>query len=311
MSSDLIAISTSSFGTQGERVLTGSGLQVRRNTLGRKPDGHELRVLLRGARALIAGTEQLDRAMLEECDELRLISRCGVGVDNVDLDAAQSLGIKVVTAAGGVYRSAAELTVSLMLAVARRVCEADRKMRDGDWTKLMGRGLVGAAVGLIGCGNVGKAVIQLLSGFGVAVKIYDPVPPEPAFLASSNAAMASKAELLRTCDVITVHAAATTTQPVLGRQDFEMAKPGAIIINTARGHLVDHDGLFDALTTGRVAGAGLDVHVAEPYDGPLSKLDNVVLTPHMGSYEQSSRTAMEVEAAQNVVDAWATLGGTP
>jgi glyoxylate reductase len=259
-------------------------------------------------------TDPVDAALLAAAPRLRAISSCSVGLDHVDLAAATARGIPVGHTPGVLTETTADLAVALMLAAARRIPEADRFVRAGDWTRerqwepdlLLGRDLHGATVGLIGLGAIGQAVARRLAGFGCQLLGWTrsgrAVPGvEPAALP----------ELLARSDFVSLHVAlADETRGLLGPEAIAGLKRGAILVNTARGGLVDETALADALRSGALAGAGLDVFEQEPLDpqSPLLGLDNVVLAPHVGSASVRTRTRMADLAVDNLL---AALAGEP
>jgi D-3-phosphoglycerate dehydrogenase len=297
-----IAITTTSFAKfdrQPLQLLNESGYEVVLNPYGRKLAGDEVVDLARDAAGLIAGTESLDRSVLEKLPSLRIISRCGVGMDNIDLAAASQLKIKVVNTPFGPTLAVAELTVGLILDLLRKATRMDREMRAGIWKKRMGNLLNGKKVGIIGFGRIGKKTAELLTAFGCRLAFYDTATTQGR--KDLKIEKLGLQDLLRTSDVITIHVSGKYERPLLGPQEFAIMKEGAWIVNVARGGVVDEGLLFSALQDGRLAGAALDVFQNEPYNGPLKQLDNIVLTPHIGSYAKEARTEMEVQAAKNLL----------
>lgn len=286
---------TSSFAASAP--LERAGLAVKANPKKRKLTEDEALALFAELRpaGLVAGLEPLNRRVLEAARaHLKVVSRCGTGLDNVDLDAARELGIRVYNTPDAPAPAVAELTLALMLAALRGVAESDRAVRAGRWERRMG-GLLGArTVGVVGYGRVGRRVASLCRAFGCAVLAYDPVPFEDA-----SVRRAGLAELLAGSDVVTLHAAGAAR--LLDAAALAAMKPGAVLVNTARGGLVDEAALAAALRSGALSAAGLDVFEVEPYAGPLKDLPNVVLTAHLGSAAAECRGRMELEAAENLV----------
>ncbi len=298
-----ILATTSSFakGTP-ERLepLQKEGLKVALNPWGRKLQKEELLHLLKEFTpvGLLAGTESITRDILQEASGyLRVISRVGAGWDNVDREAAAELGIRVYRTPGVLTQAVAELTVGLMLSALRSIAHHDRLVRQGDWQKRMGGLLATKTVGLIGFGAIGKRVGELVRAFGARVLYYD---PQPQLQEVAWAQGVSLADLLAAADIISLHASGTGE--ILGPGELtSLCKRGAILINTARGGLVDEAALYDCLAQGHLSYACLDVFQQEPYTGPLCGLDNVVLTCHVGSYAAEARQQMEEEAVDNLV----------
>jgi D-3-phosphoglycerate dehydrogenase len=236
---------------------------------------------------------------LEKLPLLKVISRCGVGMDNVDLEAAAQLNIKVFNTPFGPTLAVAELTVGLILDLLRKVTMMDREMRAGVWEKRMGKLLSGKRVGIIGFGRIGQKTGKLLRAFGCEIGCYDNLRIRG--LEDLGIKRLEMDELLRESDIVTVHVSGKYEKPLLGVKEIGMMKKGAWLVNVARGGVVDEEVLFDALKDGRLAGAALDVFEKEPYDGPLKELDNVILTPHIGSYAKEARIEMEIQAAKNLI----------
>lgn len=306
MTARTVAVSTSSFARVSRRpleLLEAAGFAVRLNPHGRRLEPAEARALLDGAAGLIAGTERLDRDTLGAAvPPLSIVARVGAGVDNVDLAAAAELGIAVRSTPEAPAAAVAELALGGILAVLRHAAAADRALRAGRWEKPMGRLLAGKTVGIVGFGRAGRALARLLVPFGVRLLATDPRPDAAAAAGALGAEPVGLDELLAAADVVTLHAAAEPgAPPLLDRARLALLPAGAIVVNTARGGLIDEEALGELLRSGRLGGAYLDVFEREPYDGPLTGLDSVLLTPHIGSYAAECRLAMEVEAAEAVV----------
>jgi len=298
-----IVITTTSFAkfdNQPLQLLNNSGYEAVLNPYGRKLTGDEVVELAADAAGLIAGTESLDRSVLENLPCVRIISRCGVGMDNIDLGAAAELNIKVVNTPFGPTLAVAELAVGLILDLLRKSTRMDREMRACVWKKRMGNLLNGKKVGIIGFGRIGKKTAELLMAFGCKLSYYD-----NARIQGYKDLRIEKLglyDLLRTSDIITIHVSGKYEKPLLGYRELEMMKEGAWIVNVARGGVVDEKALFSALQDGHLAGAALDVFEKEPYNGPLKKLENIILTPHIGSYAKEARIEMEIQAAKNLIE---------
>ena len=237
------------------------------------------------ADVLLHVLEPVTAATIAGAPRLQLIQKLGIGVDTIDLDAARLRGIAVCNMPGTNTRAVAELALLLMMATLRRLCVLDAETRAGKgWTldfellDTLGE-LGGRTVGLVGFGAVGRCLAPMLEGIGARV-IYTDIAIAP----DASARMVPFAELLSMADVVSLHAPLTPqTLRMFDRNTFAAMKPGAVLVNTARGGLIDHDALHDALSTGRLRGAGLDVLDAEPADAshPLFKLPNVIITPHL------------------------------
>ena len=251
-------------------------------------------------------TDRVDGAFLARFPRARVVSQCAVGVDNIDLDAASRRGITVMNTPGVLTEATADLTWALILAVSRRVAEGDRLVRRGkfptwDLEFMLGLDLHSRTIGIVGAGRIGTAVARRAIGFGMKILYCTRsagAPPLPGMK------RASLDRLLKGADVVSLHVPATQdTRHLIDRRALSRMKRGAILINTARGTCVDESALIEALRTGRIGGAGLDVFEREPHVPPaLRRLENVVLTPHIASATRATRGAMARTAAGNVVD---------
>lgn len=302
----IVAVSTSSFGRHDRRpleLLEAAGFEVRLNPHGRRLDRAETHELLDGAVGLVAGTETLDREILTGATRLQAIARCGVGVDNLDHEAAAERGIAIHSTPEPPAEAVAELTLAGILSLLRRLPAADRAMRAGRWRKPMGRLLRGRTVGLVGLGRVGKRLVELLTPFSCRLLATDPMPDE-WFAERHDVHFVDLDRLLAEADIVSLHLAPPKDgATLLDRERLSRLAPAAILVNTARGGLVDEAALYDLLAAGKLAGAFLDVFADEPYDGPLRELPQVLLSPHIGSYAVETRVRMETEAAERLVEA--------
>lgn len=255
---------------------------------------------------LLVHLAPVSRSMLEKAPSLRLVGCARSGPVNVDLKAAQERAIPVIFAPGRNAEAVADFTFGLLLAVTRHIFKAAQVVRDGSWqantyrkADLLGPELSGKTLGVIGAGDIGRRVIRRALGFGMQVLAYDPFVDE-ASLRSAGAQPMGLAELLANSDYLTLHARPDPSgRPVLGKAEFELVKPGAVLVNTARGALVDEEALELALQSGRLWGAGLDVLNQEPVasDHPLLKWPNVLVTAHIAGYSSD----MGRRAAQMIV----------
>lgn len=252
---------------------------------------------------IVRSATKLTREALRLADRLRVIGRAGVGVDNIDIEAATERGIAVLNAPAGNTISAAELTMALLLALVRRIPAADRSMREGEWDRKSFKGieLYGKTLGLVGAGRIGAAVADRARGFGMKVIAYDP------YLEQSRASrheieLVDLEDVITRADVLSVHVPLTdATRGIIGEDEFRRMKPGALVLNAARGGVVDEAALAQALADDQIAGAGIDVYEQEPLppDHPFRKAPNTVLTPHVGAStaEAQENVALEIAAA--------------
>ncbi len=294
-----IAISTTSFCEYDDtplEQLKKRNIGVALNPYGRKVTTDELVELASEAVGLIAGTESINKDVLKKLPFLKVISRCGTGMENVDLECAKRLGIKVFNTPDAPTLAVAELTIGLMLNILRKTGEMDRKIRAGTWKKMMGNLLSDKKVGIIGFGRIGKKVAKLLKPFGCEIHYSDPYLKDK----DEEFKSMSKEELFRWADIITIHV--SSKDRIVNKAEFEMLKKGSWIVNVSRGEVFDESALFECLRRGHISGAAIDVFEQEPYSGPLKDLDNVILTPHIGSYAKESRIKMEMDAVKNLIE---------
>jgi len=284
-----------------------AGLHVRHEpNLGAR-SGDELASLSHGAIAAIVSTDQFDEAVLSRTTALRAIARVGVGTDSIDLDAATRAGVVVTVTPDANRETTADHAVALMLAALRRVVEHDASVRDGRWDRgaaLTPWDLHGVTVGLVGYGGIGQAVARRLRGFAVELLVSDPA------MEDDGIAFVALDALLERADVVSLHAPLTeATRRLLGPRELSLLRPSTVLVNTSRGGLVDEPALVDALSSGAIRAAALDVFADEPtVPAALRALPNVVLSPHVGGLSTRSVRAMTEAATQHVLD---VLGGRP
>ena len=295
-----IAITTSSFARYSDeplKLLEQAGVEYVMNDKGRALTEEEAIQILEGCHGVAAGTEPLTKKVMDALPDLKVISRCGTGMDNVDRAYAAEKGIEVRNTPDGPTLAVAELTLGLILTLLRQVPHQDRELRSGVWKKRMGNLLHGKNVGIVGFGKIGQAVAHLLEPFGVNVGYHDPFADVPGYT------RLELDDLMGWADVITLHCPKTENgAPLLDLGRLSLMRPGSIILNIARGGLIDEKALLGLLTAGHLAGAALDCFTKEPYDGPLKEMDNVILTPHIGSYAKEARIIMETDTIKNLLD---------
>lgn len=262
-----------------------------------------LREIERFEAVVVRSRTKIDAEVIERGKKLRVIARAGVGVDNIDVKEAEKRGIKVICAPEAPIASVAELTISLMLALARKLNIAFQTTREGKWEKIEGFELRGKTVGILGFGRIGKEVAKLSKCIGMNVIAYD--IREEAFDGESYVVKAeSLEELLRSSDFLTIHLPLTEeTRKLIGREEFSKMKTGAYLINTSRGAIVDQEALFEALRSGKLSGAALDVLEREPpgeLEMKLLSLPNVIATPHIGSQTVEAQRRIAAEIAEKI-----------
>jgi phosphoglycerate dehydrogenase-like enzyme len=258
---------------------------------------------LQGMDAALAGMEPFTAEVLD-CNRLRVIARMGVGYDAIDIPAATRRGTVVTIAPGTNQDCVAEHAMGLMLAVFRDIPNRDREVRSGDWRRRSLPRMAGRTLGLIGLGRIGRAMVPRAQGLGLRVIASDPLA-DPEFARQNHVRLCSLEELLREADIVSLHAPGSAqTNNLINARTLNLMKPGSVLINTARGSLVDETALAEALASGHLLGAGLDAFKIEPLplDSPLLKLSNVVFAPHMGGLDLESEVAMSRLAAQCIAD---------
>lgn len=256
-----------------------------------------------GFDAMLASVEPLSREVLNSA-KVRAIARMGVGFDAIDIPAATELGVVVTITPGTLEESVAEHTIALMLGVYRDLVRRDRHVRQGTWVRKAWPRLSGKTLGLVGLGRIGRAVVRRAQGLGLTVIAHDPFPDQ-AYAEANGVRLVSFEELLGTADVVSLHLPTTReTVDVINAKTLAMMKPGSVLINTARGAMVDEAALCEAIRSGHLLGAGLDVFKEEPLptSSPLLELDNVLLCEHMGGLDEQSQEAMANLAAQCLAD---------
>ena len=260
--------------------------------------------------------DRVDRNLVEACPQLKVVSQMAVGVDNIDVAALTNRGIPLGYTPGVLSKATADLAFALLLAAARRVAETDRWVRQGDWKLAfhpmwwLGADVGGATMGIVGLGQIGLEMAKRARGFDMKV-LYTARSAKTEAERQYGLEHADMTSLLRESDFISLHVPLTPeTRGLIGENEFAEMKSTAILVNTARGPVVDSKALYEALRQGRIAAAGLDVTDPEPIpdDDPLLSLDNVVITPHIGSSSTGSRQAMGMLAARNLI---AGLNGQP
>ena len=271
------------------------------NPWGRRGTQDEIREIWDDADVIICGAEPFDQPFIKEAPAtLKVISRYGVGIDNIDLVAAKDRGIRVCNTPGANADSVADMTLCLILAVARQVVNHDIHTRLGEWKRFSSFELKGKQLGIVGFGTIGRAVACRAAGFGMKLAAYDPYFNEEAASAYGVQNMALDG-LLSTSDIISLHIPCNKdTFHFVNRETISKMKPGAALINTARGDLVDEEALAEALRDGKLSAAGLDVYAQEPIrESPLFELDNITLMPHCSANTPEAAMNMGMMAVEN------------
>lgn len=298
-----VLITTPSFGKQSRApwdALGEEGLAFRADTDAHPLDAASLAARAAGARALVVGLDRVDAQVLAT-PGLRVVAKHGVGVDNIDLAAAAAAGVQVVNAPGSNTIAVAELTLGAILAVARRIVAAHESLASGAWERFPGLELSGRTLGVLGFGRIGQAVAARAQAFGMHVVAFDPFLPDAAFEAA-RAERAEAAEVVARADVLTLHVPGGDGPPLLDAAAIASMRPGSLLVNAARGGLVDEAAAADALRSGHLAGAAFDAFAIEPLEAasPLRDAPNVLLTPHIGAHADGANAAMGVTVVRDI-----------
>ncbi|HRK33690.1 MAG TPA: phosphoglycerate dehydrogenase [Candidatus Hydrogenedentes bacterium] len=297
-----ILVATSPFATSGSKpreLLDASGHEIVYNPHGRRLKAGEVEHLLPEMDAVIAGTEPYPMEVVAKCPRLKVISRVGIGLDNVNVRACTERGVMVTYTPDAPSQAVAELTVAFMLNLARFVQQSDRSVREQAWNRIIGWLLEEMTVGIVGVGRIGGRVVRLLQPFGCRILCTD-ISPDESRIEGARVTWTDKDTLLRESDVVSLHIPMShKNRHYLGREELKRMKRGAFLINTARGGIVDEQALSESLDWGHLTGAALDVFESEPYEGPLSNTDRTILTAHIGASAQKSRYLMELGATED------------
>jgi D-3-phosphoglycerate dehydrogenase len=300
-----ILTSPSSFGQVGNEpvdLLVQNGYEVINNPYGRKLTEDEVIELAADCIGIVAGVEPLTAKVMDALPKLKCISRVGIGMDSVDLSYAAKKGIIVTNTPDGPTRAVAELTLAMTLALLRKIPQAHYDLKNKVWKKQVGNLVLNKVVGVVGLGRIGKLVSQLFRGIGNPVIGYDPYADKEWAL-NNGVEITDMETLLAKADILTIHVPGNEDgSAVIGVNELSMMKSGSFLINISRGGIVDEDALYNSLVANKLAGAAIDVFSTEPYAGPLCDLDNVVLTPHLGSYAEEGKLLMEIDAVKNLIN---------
>ncbi len=301
----LVLTSPSSFGQISSEpfdLLREAGYEIINNPYGRKLTEDEVIELAAGCIGIVAGVEPLTARVMDSLTKLKCISRVGIGMDSVDMEYAGKKGIIVTNTPDGPTRSVAELTLAMTLSLLRRIPQADADMKNKKWKKQTGNLILNKKIGVIGLGRIGRLVAELFRGIGNPVFGYDIIKNED-WANKNNVHLADFETILQTCDIITLHVPGSSDKShLIGADELRQMNSDALLINISRGGIVDEDALFSALQNKTIKAAAVDVYSHEPYTGPLTELDNIILTPHLGSYAEEGKLMMEIEAVNNLIN---------
>lgn len=280
-------------------ILESLSIDYKINPIGRKLKEKELELMIEDSTVLIAGTEPITRKVMESATNLKLISRIGIGLDNVDLSAANELGIKVSYTPDAPAPAVSELTIGLMISTMRSIHIANMNMHQGHWDRFFGKSFKDLTIGIIGLGRIGKRVLNHLNGFKCKEILLNDLTEYDNISSSNNIRWVDKKEIYTKSDLISLHIPLNKiTNNLIGSKEIEKMKDDVILINTSRGGIIDEEDLYNGLKIGKIAGAAIDVFETEPYKGNLTLLDNCLITSHMGSMTEDSRARMEIEATE-------------
>jgi len=281
--------------------LSERGYELVFSTPGRQPSEDEIIGLLTGCVGYLAGVEKISSNVLESAKDLKVISRNGSGIDNIDLESAKRLNIRICNTEGANARGVAELTIGLMFSLVRSIPYQYEKMKEGVWERIRGIELEDRVLGLIGCGQIGQHVALLALGLGMRVLAYD---PDPSFSPSEKFQYVSLDELLPQSDIISLHRPAPLSgKPFVTAQVIKKMKKGVYLINTARASLLDENAVLQALDSHHISGLATDVYEKEPPDDfRLVKHDHVIATPHIGGFTKESVLRATSQAVDNLIN---------
>jgi D-3-phosphoglycerate dehydrogenase / 2-oxoglutarate reductase len=283
-------------------LLEAAGIEYRVNPLGRKLTESDLAEMISDFDVLVAGTEPITDAVMERGRHLRFISRVGIGLDSVDLLAAERRGIKVSYTPDAPGPAVAELAFGLMLSLLRSVHVANLQLHAGHWQRHMGRRLAEVTLGIIGTGRIGARVLRRIPAFGTPRVLVNDLKPNLKLVPELKLEWVAKEDIYRHADVISLHVPLTLqTRNMIQRAELMLMKRDALLINTSRGGIINEADLANVMRGGHLGGAAIDVFEREPYTGELTGIDRCLLTAHMGSMSVDCRTRMEIEATEEAV----------
>lgn len=285
-------------------LLKEHGFEIIENTTGKTLNEDQMLERCKDVEGLIVGIDPVSRKVLEGAIHLKAVSKYGAGLDNIDLGAARERNIKVDRAAGTNAISVAELAVGLCFTLARNIVTVSADIKQGGWKRLRGVEITGKTMGLVGLGNIGQEVARMASGLGMKVLAYDPyVDREAVFIKTYGIKITEFEEILQNADFLSLHLPLTEdTKGIMNAVTFDAMKSTAYLINTSRGELVEEEALYQALISGNIAGAASDVFSKEPAgEHQLLKLDNFILTSHIGAYTAEANQRMAEVSAKNLI----------
>lgn len=300
-----VLITTVPFGDKNPfplEMLRDNGIEYLINPTGKKLTEQKLAEMVSDFDVIIAGTEPITDFVMQKAANLKFISRVGIGLDSVDLLAAERRGIKVSYTPDAPAPAVAELTMGLMLTLLRSAHVSNSQMHLGEWHRYFGRRIPEVTIGVIGVGRVGSRILNRIKSFGTPRLLVNDINPNQDIERQHKLEWVTKETIYREADVITLHLPLTgKTKNMIQKEHLDMMKPDAIIINTARGGIINEQDLFQVMKNGHLSGAAIDVFENEPYAGDLREIERCILTAHMGSMSIDCRTRMEIEATEEAV----------
>ncbi|TDT51305.1 phosphoglycerate dehydrogenase [Fonticella tunisiensis] len=300
-----ILITPRSFGKTSNapfEILERYGYEIIKNSSGKQYTEEELLNIVEDIDGMIVGLDTISAKVLQRAKNLKVITKYGVGLDNIDLETAKKLGIKVTYTPGANNESVADHAFALMLSLSRNIIKLDKIVRDRGWEKIIGCEIYGKTIGIVGTGAIGRGVAKRAKGFDMEVLAYD-IYPDHDFAVKNGIKYVDKRTLLEKSDFITLHVPLTDEMyHFIDEEDLNLMKNTAYIINTARGGIVNEEALYRALKDGRIAGAALDVFEIEPpVSNKLLELDNVILSPHCGASTIDATNRMGMMAVEGLI----------
>lgn len=289
-----VAVGASSFSDSSDKAITlllEKGIEVVKNPYKRRMTEDEIIKHISDADGLLAGLEPLNENVFRQAPHLRAVARIGIGMDNVDQEAARRYGIKISNTPDGPTQAVAEMTLTNLLTLIHEVLPSNEDVHNGVWKKRIGRSVRGIKVFVIGYGHIGRKTAELLELLGAEVLVYDKY--------NEAVSTCSLEKGLQTADAVTLHVSGNGE--VIGIREMELMKEGVILLNSARGTVVNENALYDNLMSGKIAGYWGDALWQEPYYGKVCECRNAILTPHICTYTTTCRESMETEAVQNLL----------
>jgi len=300
-----ILITPRSFASTSDKpnnLLTEKGYEIIRNNTGRPFTNKEMLNMISDICGIIIGIDDFNANIIDHAKKLKVISKYGVGLDNIDLESACKNNIVVTNTPHANSDAVADLAFALMLSLARRIPEADKKTKDGKWEKIIGNSVWEKTLGIIGLGKIGKQIVKRAKGFNMKILVYD-INKDKEFAVNHDVNYVSKKYLLKESDFISLHVPLNEkTRGLIGEDEFKLMKRSGFLINTSRGGLIEEDSLYKALKEEKIKGAGLDAYINEPPESSqLKELKNIIMTSHNGAYTEEAIEKMGVQAARNLI----------